>query len=79
MSDHEGTLQLEYDDISIKAKPISTRFGGTFGSLTFGEKSVFNALLGFTLYLDYEPTNTFHVDSSAVYTTGKIIDFSTEK
>ena len=30
MGDHEGTLQIEYDDISMKTNLILTRFGGTF-------------------------------------------------
>ena len=29
MSDHEGTLQIEHDDIRMQRKPILTRFGGT--------------------------------------------------
>ena len=29
-SDHEGTLQIQYDDISMKAKPILTRCGSIF-------------------------------------------------
>ena len=33
MSDHEGTLQIEKDDISMKTKLILKRFGGTFGTL----------------------------------------------
>ena len=38
MGDHEGTLQIEYDDISMKTKLILTRFGGTFGTLRFDER-----------------------------------------
>ena len=30
MEDHEGTLQIEYDDISSERKLILTRFVGTF-------------------------------------------------
>ena len=41
MGDHEGTLQIEFDDISVKTKLILTRFGGTFGTLRFIEKSFF--------------------------------------
>ena len=29
MGDHEGTLQIEYDDISAKTKPILTHLGST--------------------------------------------------
>ena len=38
---HDGTLQMEYDDISMKTKLISTRFGSLFGALRFVEKSFF--------------------------------------
>ena len=39
MGDLEGTLQYEYDDISMKAKPILIHFGGTFETLRLDEKS----------------------------------------
>ena len=52
MGDHEGALQIDYDDISMKTKPVCSRFGGTFGSLRFDEKSFFNHLLGFTPFCD---------------------------
>ena len=29
MGDHEGRLEIEYDDNSLKTKLILTRFGGT--------------------------------------------------
>ena len=32
---HDGTLQIEYDDISKKRKLILTRFGSAFGYLRF--------------------------------------------
>ena len=41
LGDHEGTLQIEYDDISMKTQPILTRFGRTFETLRFYEKSLF--------------------------------------
>ena len=41
MGDHEGTLQIEYDDKSMGTKPILTRFGLAFGTLRFDEKSFF--------------------------------------
>ena len=31
MGDHEGTLKVEYDVISMKTKFILNRFGSTFG------------------------------------------------
>ena len=33
LGDNEGTLQIEYDALSKKTKPILTRFGSTFGTL----------------------------------------------
>ena len=41
MGDHEGTLQIEYDDFSMKTELSLTRFGGTFGLLRLDEKSFF--------------------------------------
>ena len=35
LGDHEGTLQLEYDDLNKKVKLILTRFGSTFANLRF--------------------------------------------
>ena len=40
MREHEGTLEIEYDDISMKTKLILTRFGSFFGTLRFDEKSL---------------------------------------
>ena len=47
--DHEKTLQIEYDDIRMKAKLIFTRFVGTFDTLRFNEKSFFNTLGFYTI------------------------------
>ena len=73
---HEGTLQIEYDDISMKTKFFLTRFGGTFGKLRFDEKSFFDTLLGFTPFWNYKPTNAIHADSSRVYTSDKNLELS---
>ena len=73
LGDHEGTLQIEYDNLNKKVKLILTRFGGTFGTLRFGEKSFFHTLLGFTPYWDYKPTNAIHADAPGVYTSDEII------
>ena len=55
-----------------------TRFGSTFGTLRFDEKSFFHTLLGFTPYWDYNPTNAIHADSPVVYTTDKYnLNFNT--
>ena len=64
LGDHERTLQIEYDDSNKKVKLILSRFGDTFGTLRFDEKSFFHTLLGFTPYWDYKP---------GVYTSDKII------
>ena len=37
LGDHEGTLQIQYDDLKKKTKPILNRFGITFGTLRFEE------------------------------------------
>ena len=42
LDDHEATLKVLYDVISLKTKLISTRFGETFGTLRSDERSVFN-------------------------------------
>ena len=77
MGDHEGTLQIDYDDISRKIKIVSTRFGGTSGTLRFNEKSFFNMLLGFTPFWECKATIFIHADSPVVYTTDKILNLST--
>ena len=48
MGDHEGTLQIEYVEFTMKTKLILTRFDGCFGRLRFNERSFFVTLLGFT-------------------------------
>ena len=71
LGDHEGTLQIKYDDSNKKVKLILTRFGDTFGTLKFDEKSFFYTLLGFDPYWDYKPTNAVHADYPGVYTNDK--------
>ena len=53
-----------------------TRFGGTFGTLRFNEKSFFNTLR-FTPNWDCKPSNSLHVHSPGVYTSDKILNLST--
>ena len=65
MGDHEGTLNNEYVDISLKTKLVLTPFGGSFGTLKFNEKSFFNSLLDFTPYQDYKLTNAIYAESQA--------------
>ena len=73
LGDHDGTLQIEYDDLNKKVKLILTRFGDTFGTLRFDKKSFFHTLLGFTPYWDYKPTNAFFAEAPGVYTSDKIV------
>ena len=42
--DHDGNIQIEYDDISMKTKLILTRVGLTFGTLRFDVKSFQHSL-----------------------------------
>ena len=73
LGDHEGTLQIEYDDLNKKVKLILTRFGSTIGTFRFDEKSFFHTILGFDPYWDYKTTNAIHADAPGVYTTDKIV------
>ena len=41
LGDHEGIIKNDYDDNTMKTKPFLTRFGLTFGTLRFDEKSFF--------------------------------------
>ena len=77
MGEHEGTLRIDSDDISLKTKPNLTRFGGTFGTLRFDRKSFFNTILGFTTYWKYKPTNASHIDRRGVYTSEKVVNLVT--
>ena len=74
MGDHDGTLKIEYYDITMKTKLVLTRLGGTCGTLRLDEKSLFNTLLNVTLYWDYKPTNAVHADSAGVYTSDKFFN-----
>ena len=77
-SDHEGTIQNGYYDISMKTKLTLPCFGLTFGTLKFGERSLLKFSLGFTPFWDYKPTNAVRADSPEVYTSGKILNSSTK-
>ena len=47
MGDHEGTLKIEYDDITEKTKLLFTRSGSTFETLRFDDKIIFYYFIGF--------------------------------
>ena len=72
-SGHMETIQIEYDDISMKTKFILKYIGGqkmfVLGTLRFDERSFVHILLGFTPYWDYKP--------SGVYTSDKILNLNT--
>ena len=74
---HEGTLQIEYDDINKKAKLILACFGLNFRTLRFDKTSFFHTILGFTPYWDYKPTNPSFSPpgayTSGIYTSDEII------
>ena len=77
--DLEGTIQIEYDDVSLKTFFL-TPFGVTDGrTLRFDEKSFFNTSLGFTRCWEYKPTNANHTDSPGAYTSVEILFLSTIK
>ena len=73
LGNHEGSLKIEYDYLNKKVKLILTRFGSTFETLRFDEKSFFQTLLGFDPHWDYKPTNAIHADVPGVYTSDIII------
>ena len=79
MGDSEGTLKIEYNDISMKTKLIVTHFGSIFGTLGFDEKPFFNTLLGFAPFCDYKPTIAIHAESTGVYTSEKNLNLNTIK
>ena len=71
LGDHEGTLQIDYDDLKKKTKFILTHFGSTFGTLRFDKRSFFSTLLGFTTYWVYKPTNALLSDGHGLHTSDK--------
>ena len=76
MRDHEGTLQIENDDFSLKTKIILTHINGSFEVLKFDEKRFSKTFLSFSPYWDYKPTITFRADSPREYTRAQIIHLS---
>ena len=59
MGDHERTLQIEDDDVTMRTKLILFRFGSTFGTIRFDGKFFCNILLSSAPYWDYKPTVMF--------------------
>ena len=62
LGDLEGTLQIDYDETSMKIKIVLTRFRGNLGAPSFDENSFFNTLLGDAQYCDYKLTDASHWD-----------------
>ena len=54
IGDHEGSLKIEWDDISMKTKLILTRFAGNFGTLRFDEDSFFKYFIRFYTILGFQ-------------------------
>ena len=76
-SGHEETIQLVYDNISMRATIIlkfkNEKVKFALGTLRFGKQSFFHTLLGFSPYWDYEPSNSSHVFIPGIYRSDKII------
>ena len=72
-SGHMETIQIEYDDISMKTKIILKYIGGqnmlVLGTLRFDERSFFHTLLGFIPYWGYK--------TPGAYTSDKILNINT--
>ena len=77
MGVHKGTLEIEYNDISIKTKLSLAHFGGTFGRLRVDEKSIFKSLMGFSPNWSCKLTNAIHAESPGVYSNEKILNLGT--
>ena len=67
MDDQEGTVQIEYDDLSMKTKINLNRFLVFLGVFGLDKNSFFKTLLGSTPYLEKQPTNANHADFAGVY------------
>ena len=72
-SGHMETIQIEYDDISMKTKIILKYIDEqemlVLGTLRFDERSFFHTLLGFIPYRDYK--------SPGAYTSDKVLNINT--
>ena len=76
-SGHQETIQLEYDDISMRATIVlkikNEKNMFALGTLGFDKQSFFHTLLGFSPYWDYKTSNSNHVLIPGVYPSDKII------
>ena len=76
-SGHTETIQIEYDNITMKTKIILKDIGErkmfVLGTLRFDERSFFHILLGFTPYWDYKPPSVYTSDKNLnINTVNKI-------
>ena len=75
-SGHEEIIELEYDDINMRAT-IVLKFKNekkfALGTLRFDKQSFFHTLLGFPPYWDYKPNDSNLVHISGVYPSDKIV------
>ena len=75
-SGHEETIQIEYDDISMRTTLVlefrneEAKFA--LGTLRFDKQSFFHTLVGFPSFWDYKPSNSNHVLIPGVYPSDKI-------
>ena len=76
-SGHQETIQLEYDDISMRTTIVlkfkNEKMKFALGTLRFDKQTFFHTLLGFSPYWDYKPNNSSHVLIPGVYPSDKII------
>ena len=76
-SGHEETIQLEYDDTSMRTTTVlkfkNEKMKFAVGTLRFDTQSFFHTLLGFSPYWEYKPNNSSHVLIPGVYPSDKII------
>ena len=76
-SGHQETIQVEYDDISMRTTFVLKFKNGekkfALGTLRFDKQSFIHTLLGFSPYWDYKPDNSNHVLIPGVYPSDKII------
>ena len=76
-SGHQETIQLEYDDISIRTTIVlkfkNEKMKFALVTLRFDKQSFFHTLLGFSPYWDYKPNNSSHVLIPGVYPSDKSI------
>ena len=77
MDDHKGTLQIDYDGITMKTKLILKRSGGLFGTLSLMKNRFLTIYCIFRHIGFMNVLNAIHADSPGVYNSEKILNSST--